>query len=322
MLIVSALEVEALLPLPAAIEAMRSAMMQVSRREVALPLRHVVPIPGTSGKLVVMLGYIGTPPLFGVKTVAKYVRQPGSAHGSHVGILQLFDANTGLLLAIIEGGSLTAIRTAATSALATDALSRPGASRLAILGTGEQAFRHIVAMSAVRPITHVSIWGRTPAHAAALAARIDLPATVADTVEAAVADADIVCTTTSATDPILHGAMVQPGTHINLVGSAIPATSEADIALVVRSEFYVDYRESAAAEAGELRNAITAGAVSLRHIRGELGELLMGNIPGRSSADAITVYKSLGVIAQDLAAADIVLRAARTADMGRDFALH
>ncbi len=322
MLILSAAEVEMLLPLPAAIEAMRRAMVQVSRREVALPLREVIPIPDTSGKLVVMPGYIANPPLFGVKTVAKYVREPGSLHGSHVGILQLFDAGTGLLLAIIEGGSLTAIRTAATSALATDVLARPDASRLAILGTGEQARRHVAAIAAVRPISHVSIWGRTPGHAAALAARLDLPATVADTVQAAVSSADIICTTTSATAPILEGALVRPGTHVNLVGSAVPTTSEADVALVTRAEFYVDYRPSAAAEAGELRNAIAAGAASLGHIRGELGELLLGLVPGRNSVEAVTVYKSLGVIAQDLAAADVVLRSARAAGVGHELSLH
>lgn len=321
MLVISAAEVEALLPMPSAIEAMRSAMIQVSQGKTVLPLRQFMPIPDSPGKLAVMPGYIADPPLFGVKTVAKYAHPPGSPHGSHVGIVQLFDAETGLLLAIIEGGSLTAIRTAAASALATDALARPDASRLAILGSGEQARRHVAAMRAVRPISHVTIWGRSAENAAALANALELPASVAPTVAAAVAEADIICTTTSAPVPFLFGAMVAPGTHINLVGSAVPTTSEVDTDLVVDAEFYVDLREAALAQAGEFRAALAAGLVAPDHIRGEIGELLLGMIPGRSGADAITVYKSLGVAAQDLAAGSVVVQAARAAGLGREFAL-
>lgn len=322
MLVITAAEVEALLPMPAAIEVMRRAMIQVSERRTVLPLRQFMAIPDAPGKLAVMPGYIADPPVFGVKTVAKYTHPPGSPHGSHVGIVQLFDAETGLLLAVIEGGTLTAIRTAAASALATDTLARPDARRLAIIGTGEQARRHVTAMAAVRPIDHVSVWGRNPAHALSFAASLDLPARVAATVESAVADADIICTTTPATEPILFGAALRPGTHVNLVGSAIPTTAEADVALVARSEFYVDYREAALAQAGELRNAIAAGAVTADHVRGEIGEVLLGLAPGRSDAAAITVYKSLGVTAQDLAAGAHVLDAARAQGLGRAISLH
>jgi ornithine cyclodeaminase/alanine dehydrogenase-like protein (mu-crystallin family) len=321
MLVISAAEVEALLPMPAAIAAMRSAMMQVSQGRAVLPLRQFMAIPDAPGKLAVMSGTLADPPLFGVKTVAKYRHPPGSPHGSHVGVLQLFDAATGLLLAIIEGGSLTAIRTAAASALATDALARPEASRLAILGTGEQARRHVTAMAAVRPIAEVRVWGRSLANARAFAEALDLPARAFADAAEAVADADIICTTTPAVDPILFGAMVAPGTHINLVGSAIADTAEADEALVARSEFFVDYRVAALAQAGELRRAIAAGLVGPEHVRGEIGEVLLGTAVGRSSAAAITVYKSLGVTAQDLAAGAVVLAAARAGGMGRDIAL-
>ena len=307
--------------MPVAIAAMRSAMIQVSQRRTVLPLRQFMAIPDAPGKLAVMPGYIADPPLFGVKTVAKYSHPPGSPHGSHIGILQLFDAETGLLLAIIEGGSLTAIRTAAASALATDALARPGPTRLAILGTGEQARRHVAAMAAVRDITHVSVWGRSAAHAQAFAAGLDVPSSAAPTVQSAVADADLICTTTPALTPLLFGNMVRPGTHINLVGSAIPTTAEADTSLVAAAEFYVDYRDAALAQAGELCTAIAAGAVTPAHIRGEIGEVLLGQAPGRSSATAITIYKSLGITAQDLAAGNAVLNAARAANIGREIAL-
>jgi ornithine cyclodeaminase/alanine dehydrogenase-like protein (mu-crystallin family) len=321
MLVISAAEVEALLPMPVAIAAMRSAMMQVSQGRTVLPLRQFMAIPDAPGKLAVMPGYLADPPVFGVKTVAKYRHPPGSPHGSHVGVLQLFDATTGLLLAIIEGGSLTAIRTAAASALATDALARPGASRLAILGTGEQARRHVTAMAAVRPITEVRVWGRSLANARAFAEALALPARACADVAEAVADADVICTTTPAADPILFGAMVAPGTHINLVGSAILETAEADAALVVRAEFYVDYRAAALAQAGELRRAIAVKLVGPDHIRGEIGEVLLGQAPGRSNPTAITVYKSLGVTAQDLAAGAAVLAAARATGKGRDITL-
>ena len=259
MLVITAAEVEALLSMPRAIAAMRDAMMQVSAGRTVLPLRQFMAIPDAPGKLAVMPGYLADPPLFGVKTVAKYRHPPGSPQGSHVGVLQLFDATTGLLLAIIEGGSLTAIRTAAASALATDVLARLESSRLAILGTGEQARRHVIAMAAVRPITEVRVWGRSLANASAFAEALDLPARACADVGEAVADADIICTTTPAVDPILFGAMVAPGTHINLVGSAIADTAEADAALVAQSEFFVDYRVAALAQAGELRRAIAAG---------------------------------------------------------------
>ncbi len=321
MLVISAAEVEALLPMPLAIAAMRDAMIQVSAGRTVLPLRQFMAIPDAPGKLAVMPGYIADPPLFGVKTVAKYSHPRGSKLGSHVGIVQLFDAATGVLLAIIEGGSLTAIRTAAASAVATDALARPDATRLAILGTGEQARRHVAAMAAVRPIAEVRVWGRSLDNARAFAAGLKLPATSCASVAEAVAGADIICTTTPAVDPILFSAMVAPGTHINLVGSAIAATAEADPELVARAEFTVDYREAALAQAGELRRAIAAGLVTADHIRGEIGAVLAGDAPGRSEAAAVTIYKSLGVTAQDLAAGAAVLAAARAAGMGQEIHL-
>ena len=307
--------------MPRAIAAMRDVMMQVSAGRTVLPLRQFMAIPDAPGKLAVMPGYIADPPLFGVKTVAKYSHPPGSPHGSHVGVLQLFDAKTGLLLAIIEGGSLTAIRTAAASALATDVLARPHASRLAILGTGEQARRHVLAMAAVRPISEVRVWGRSLSRATAFADALELPARAFADVAAAVADADIICTTTPAVDPILFGATVAPGTHVNLVGSAVPVAAEADSALVARSEFFVDFREAALAQAGELRRAIAEALVGPAHIRAEIGEILLGTAPGRSSAAAVTIYKSLGVTAQDLAAGAVVLAAARATGLGREIAL-
>jgi ornithine cyclodeaminase len=320
MLLVTAAEIESLFPMDRAIAAARSAMRQVSSGDTLLPLRQFLAIPDAPGKMAVMPGYIAHPPRFGLKTVSKFTN---AAH-SHVGTVQLYDATNGQLLAIIEGGTLTAIRTAAASALATDLLARPDSHHLAILGTGEQARRHIEAMAAVRPISQIRIWGRNARNAEALAATLrnaDMPAIVAATVAEAVADADIVCTTTPAATPILHGQHVRPGTHVNLVGSAIPTTAEADTALVAMSQFYGDYRAATLAQAGEFRNAIAAGLITADHLIGEIGELILGRIPCRQDDTAITLYKSLGVTAQDLTAADAILEAARAHGMGQEINL-
>ncbi len=320
MLLVTAAEIETLFPMDRAIAAARSAMRQVSSGDTLLPLRQFLAIPDAPGKMAVMPGYIAHPPRFGLKTVSKFTN---AAH-SHVGTVQLYDATNGQLLAIIEGGTLTAIRTAAASALATDLLARPDSHRLAILGTGEQARRHIEAMAAVRPISQIRIWGRNARNAEALAATLrnaDMPAIVAATVAEAVADADIICTTTAAATPILHGQHVRPGTHVNLVGSAIPTTAEADTALVAMSQFYGDYRAATLAQAGEFRNAIASGLITADHLIGEIGELILGRIPGRQDDTAITLYKSLGVTAQDLTAADAILEAARAHGMGQEINL-
>lgn len=320
MLLVTAAEIETLFPMDRAIAAARSAMRQVSSGDTLLPLRQFLAIPDAPGKMAVMPGYIAHPPRFGLKTVSKFTN---AAH-SHVGTVQLYDATNGQLLAIIEGGTLTAIRTAAASALATDLLARPDSHRLAILGTGEQARRHIEAMAAVRPISQIRIWGRNARNAEALAATLrnaDMPAIVAATVAEAVADADIICTTTAAATPILHGQHVRPGTHVNLVGSAIPTTAEADTALVAMSQFYGDYRAATLAQAGEFHNAIAAGLITADHLIGEIGELILGRIPCRQDDTAITLYKSLGVTAQDLTAADAILEAARAHGMGHEINL-
>jgi ornithine cyclodeaminase len=320
MLLVTAAEIESLFPMDRAIAAARSAMRQVSSGDTLLPLRQFLAIPDAPGKMAVMPGYIAHPPRFGLKTVSKFTN---AAH-SHVGTVQLYDATNGQLLAIIEGGTLTAIRTAAASALATDLLARPDSHHLAILGTGEQARRHIEAMAAVRPISQIRIWGRNARNAEALAATLrnaDMPAIVAATVAEAVADADIICTTTAAATPILHGQHVRPGTHVNLVGSAIPTTAEADTALVAMSQFYGDYRAATLAQAGEFRNAIAAGLITADHLIGEIGELILGRIPCRQDDTAITLYKSLGVTAQDLTAADAILEAARAHGMGQEINL-
>jgi ornithine cyclodeaminase len=336
-------DLEALLPPPAAIGAVEAAMRATSHRDVVLPLRSSIEIPGTTGRLILMPGWIGTTDAapaaaFGLKIVAKYRRAAGDPLGTHVGAVLLFDAGSGRMLALLEGGTLTALRTAAASALATRVLARADADRLAILGTGEEAFRHAIAVGAVRSLREVRIWGRTPAHAEALAGRVRaayargaasganaLPGAGTDAaarvhvvadVPTTVSDAQIVCTTTAAAAPILEGRWLAPGTHVNLVGSAVATTAEVDVECVRRGRVYVDYRPAADAEAGELRAALAAGAIGPGHVLGEIGEVLLGRAPGRATVDEITVYKSLGIASQDLAAAAAAYAAAVDARVG------
>ena len=280
-----------------------------------------MPVPGQAGKMGLMPGALrgaGGADVFGVKIVSKYPRAPGDAHGSHVGAVMLFDAEQGLPRALVEGGTLTAIRTAAASAAATDALARRDAARLLIVGTGEEAWRH-------GPFARIAIWGRDAGRAGALAGRLATalarPVEVANDLEAAAGEADVICPTTSAKEPVLQGAWVRPGGHVTLVGSAIPDTAEVGGTLVARSLFVVDRREAALGAAGELRRAIAEGLVGEDHIHAEIGEVFTGARPGRTSPDQITVYKSLGVIAQDLAAARLLLARAQAEPVKKSFDL-
>lgn len=318
-------QVERLLPVADCVDVMRSAMIATSARRVSLPIRQFMAIPGSPGKLAIMPGTMDDPACFGIKLVCKYDRPHGDPLGSHVGMVMLFDSAKGVPLVMIEGSSLTAIRTSAASALATDVLARKDAARLAIIGTGEQAARHVHAMRAVRDIAHVTVWGRDPVRAASFAETIaratDLPVIAAPSAAEAIAGADIVCTATSAKTPVLAGSALEPGMHVNLVGSAIPATAEVDAEAVRRSRFFVDYREAAMAAAGELLQAIEAGVVTSGHVIGEIGEVLLGRAEGRQTADDITLYKSLGVASQDLGAAYAIWERAEREDVGQGFEL-
>lgn len=318
-------EVERLLPVGACVAVMRRAMIATSKREVTLPIRQFMAVPDSPGKLAIMPGTMGDPACFGIKLVCKYDRPHGDPLGTHVGMVMLFDSARGIPLAMIEGSSLTAIRTSAASALATDILAREDATRLAIIGNGEQAARHLHAMRAVRDIAEVTVWGRDPARAAGFAAEMaaetGIPVQAAHSAAAAIAGADIVCTTTSAKEPVLAGSALEPGMHLNLVGSAIPSTAEVNAEAVRRGRFYVDYREAAMDAAGELLKAIEAKVVTHDHIIGEIGEVLLGKAAGRQSADDITIYKSLGVASQDLAAAHAIWEQAEREDVGQNFEL-
>jgi ornithine cyclodeaminase len=232
----------------------------------------------------------------------------------------LFDAAVGRPLAIVDATVITAIRTAAVSGVATKLLARPEAADLAILGSGTQARTHLAAMLLARPIRRVRVWSRTPAHAARFAEAeggrhgrvIEATGSARDAVDGA----DLICTTTASPEPILEGAWLGPGAHINAVGSSVPVARELDTDAVVRSRLFVDRRESALNEAGDFLFPKKEGAVSDAHIQGEIGELLLGSVAGRTSPDQITLFKSLGLAIEDLAAAHHVYTRAQSEGVG------
>jgi ornithine cyclodeaminase len=301
-----------------AIDVVDAAMREVSSGNAELPLRWGLKLP--HGAMGMMPGYLGRPESFGIKLASLYPGNPAHGLPSHLGLMVLFEADRGEPLALLSADALTSLRTAAASAVATRALARDDATKLAILGTGEQARSHVPAILAVRDIESVAIWGRDARNADALARELDAavgpPVKASDDAEAAVRNADIVCTVTASREPILRGDWLQPGTHLNLVGSSVPDTREADTTVVERGRFFVDYRESAFAQAGELLTAIDEGTVGKNHVLAEIGEVLLGAAEGRTADAEITIYKSLGVAAQDLAAAWYLYEAAEAKNLG------
>jgi|HigsolmetaAR202D_1030399.scaffolds.fasta_scaffold01460_7 ornithine cyclodeaminase/alanine dehydrogenase-like protein (mu-crystallin family) len=316
-LVISGNDVRRLLSMEQCIELIDATMRTVSRGGAQLPLRIGAPIPG--GNIVaVMPGVLDRPAAAGAKVIAVYPNNSQRGLPSHRGVVVLFDIEHGTPIAVVDATAITALRTAAASAVATRALARPDACSLAILGNGEQAEMHLRAIVAVRNLQRVCVWGRNRERVERFVESCQhhspVRITIAATVEEAVRDADIVCTTTSSREPILRGAWLRPGTHVNLVGASAATAREADDELVKRSEFFVDFRGSALAQAGELLGVY--GERAAEHIRGEIGEVLGGKVPGRQNDTQVTVYKSLGIAAQDLAAAEYVYAAAQTSGLG------
>jgi ornithine cyclodeaminase len=310
-----------LLPPETCIEVVDETMREVSRGNVELPLRRGMKLPNGNGVLGMMPGYLGAPECFGIKLVSLFPGNHAAGLPSHLGLMVLYEALQGKPIAILDGNVITGVRTAAASAVATRALARADAAKLAVLGTGDQAREHIPAILAVRDIREIALWGRDHDKATVLAEALSevhrIPITASVKVGTAVEDADIICTVTSTREPILNGAWIPAGAHVNLVGSSVPNAREVDTAAVLRGRFFVDYRTSTLNQAGELLTAMNEGAVDENHIVGEIGELLLGEVEGRQSLDEITIYKSLGIAAQDLAAAWHVYTEAAASGQGQ-----
>jgi len=284
----------------------RQAMIAFSKGESKQLLRSILTL--SEGRLFgVMPGAMAAHGPFGAKLISVFHGNFDRGVPSHQGLVVLFDPESGAPVCVLDAGEITAIRTAAASAVATDALARTDARRVALLGYGEQAQTHARAISKVRKLESITVWGRSAERAEAFAkkmqAELGIKVIVASDAQSAVATADIICTLTSSPEPILKGAWVSPGTHLNLVGSSHAGPAEVDNDLVVRSRFIADSREGVLNQGGEFLRAKRAGLIGDEHIVGEIGQVLAGAIEGRRSADEITVYKSLGHVVQDLSSA-------------------
>ena len=317
LLVIDRETVRRLLPMRDCIGLMREAMIALSAGETQQLLRQIIPL-GQGNLFGVMPG--AAPATFGAKLISIFPENTALGGQSHQGFVALFDPASGAPLAILHAGEITAIRTAAASAAATDPLAQPDAHRLAILGTGEQAHAHAVAIALVRKLAEIRIWGRSAERAAALASRLadelGIPVTAATSAKAAASGADIICTVTGAAEPVLLSAAVADGAHVNLVGSSYAGPREIDDDLVVRGRFFADHRAGVLEQGAEFLHAKAAGRIDDTHLRAEIGEVLAGAHPGRGSANEVTLYKSLGSVVQDLWSGWHVYRAALAEGVG------
>lgn len=314
-LIVDQRQVERLLTMPVCIEAMEAALTALARGDATLPLRSIVWLPDKSGALGLMPAQMAATGFLGVKAVTFFPKNEGTERDSHQGAVLLFDASDGSLLAIMDATAITAIRTAAVSGVATRLLAREDASDLALVGSGVQARTHLAAMLAVRSIRRVRVasqdLGRAERFAARESRRHGIVVEPAASVREAVERADIVCCATSSRQPVVLGAWLAPGAHVNAVGSSVAFARELDTDAVVRSRLYVDRRESALAEAGDFVIPRTEGVIGDDHIVAEIGEVLIGARPGRGSREEITLFKSVGLAVEDVAAARAIFERAQ-----------
>jgi ornithine cyclodeaminase len=300
---------------------MEKTLGELARGEALLPLRSILWLPERVGALGLMPAALLGSGVLGVKAITFFHGNEGTELDTHQGAVLLFEAERGQLLAVIDATSITAIRTAAVSGVATKLLAREDAGDLAIVGSGVQAGTHLEAMLAVRPIRRVRVASKDFARAQRFADRESKRQGIAiepmRTIEAAVRGADIVCTATSARDPVVAGDWLEPGSHVNAVGSSVPFARELDTAAVVRSRLFVDRRESATNEAGDFLIARKEGAVGDDHILGEIGEVAIGKTPGRRSREEITLFKSLGLAVEDVASAAHIYGKAKASGEGR-----
>jgi ornithine cyclodeaminase/alanine dehydrogenase-like protein (mu-crystallin family) len=312
-------DVRQLLDMESCIEAMTEVLASLARGELFQPLRSIARPPEAGTLLGLMPAYRAEPlPAYALKEIVVVPTNPGRGLDTHMGGVLLHDGETGELVALMNASPITEIRTAAVSAVATRALARPGAERVAILGSGAQARGHVQAMRAVLGDPEIRIWSRNEGAAEQLAG--DVGATVSPSVDAALFGAEVVCTTTAATEPIVEKRWLASGAHVNAVGSCFPTTRELDTETVAHSSFFTDRRESCLNEAGDYILAAAEGAVGPEHIKAELGDVLAGMHPGREHEDELTVFESLGIAVEDLASAELVARRAREQGVGTEVA--
>jgi ornithine cyclodeaminase/alanine dehydrogenase-like protein (mu-crystallin family) len=307
-------------------EAMAAVLKAHARGETYMPLRSMLMPPQAAGFMGLMPAWRdGGEPVFSLKTVCVMPGNPARGLDAHQGIVTLFDGETGQPTAILDASAVTSIRTAAVTAVATGALARPEARTLAMIGAGVQARAHIEALTLVRPFETINIYAPTESHAHELAQKVAAAAAdvnVSPSAEDAVGQADVVVTATSSKQPVIERAWLKPGTHINAIGASTPNAAEIDTDTVANSAVFADSRESIRNEAGEFRLAVEQGLIDGEdHVRGELGEVLAATRPGRQSIDELTLFRSLGLAVEDLAAAELAVATARRLGIGTEVEL-
>ena len=301
-------DVIALLPMADCIDAMSDALRTLALGGALLPLRQIVRLTDGRNAFGVMPAVLGEPTAIGAKVITVFPGNAATPYDSHQGAVLLFDLEYGRLIAILDASTITGLRTAAVTAVATRLLSRPESRTLALLGAGVQAATHLESVSLVRPIRDVRVWSRSGERARRFAERVaesGVTIVACETAREAVDGADVVCTVTSSREPVVSREWLAPGTHVNAVGASLPTARELDSATVAAARLFVDRRESATNEAGDFLVPKREGLVGDDHIVGEIGELLVDTprIAGRRSADELTVFKSLGLAIEDVAAA-------------------
>ncbi|MFL5947159.1 MAG: ornithine cyclodeaminase family protein [Gaiellaceae bacterium] len=316
--VLSNAEVRELLPVSECIDVMAQALIDLANGDVWHPLRTVMRPPEEASLMGMMAAHRSAPSAdYGIKVVCIFPGNRARGLESHFGTVTLFDGDTGAPLAIVDAGAVTAIRTAAVSAVATRELARAKADRLAVLGAGIQARAHLEALAAVRSFASARIWGRTEAHARTVAeeANVPFPVEVVASAREAVAEADVIATTTASPEPIITREWLAPGAHINAVGSSIATAREIDARTMADAALFADRRESFYAEAGDYLLALDE--IGPREVRAELGEVLTGAGEGRRTDDELTLFKSLGLAAEDLAAVEHLHRRATETGFGQ-----
>jgi ornithine cyclodeaminase/alanine dehydrogenase-like protein (mu-crystallin family) len=324
MLVINQKEVSELLTMKACIKVMENVLSDLARGLAIQQLRTLVPVEETN-VLGLMPGYLKREEVVGAKIITIYPDNHKIGSPSHQGIVLMFDSKDGSLKATIDGEKITAIRTAAVSAVATNLLARKDSETLSILGSGEQAKTHLEAMLAVRPIELVKVWSQTEEKAMLFKKEMEqqfkVSIQVYSTLEDAVTDADIICTVTASKVPILEGVWVKEGAHINAVGAHKAKDRELASELVKKSKFYVDRVESAINESGDYLIPLKEGVIDEEHIVGEIGELLIEKIDGRNSESCITVFESLGLAIEDLAASHFIYQEAVRRNKGTSISM-
>lgn len=307
------------------IAAMESALAKFSAGEVLQPVRTVLTVGAAKSYYGLMPAYIPAPASMGAKIVTVFGENHKKGLPSHLATILLFDPDTGSLIAMMDGRFITEARTAAVSAVTARFLARPNASTLALIGSGVQARSHLEALTHVRQITDVRVWSPRPQSREQfiddMSPRVPIPIRNCETAQAAVAGADLIVLATASKTPVVESDWVSDGAHVMCVGACRPDQREMAPALVKRGRLYVDSRAAALVESGDVVMNIADKLFDASHLRGEIGELVLGRVPGRASDSDVTIFKSLGMAVEDVVAADLVFRRASETGAGTELTL-